>query len=112
MKATNADPISILLEFFLATRNFMCYEENYKKHEEMIAFFQYHRKFLEIWSFIRWQCFFGLFFVRVTVSLIYRGQSRKRWWRGREKKDRRQLTMILHMPHSFWFTFFSAVTAR
>ena len=68
------------------------------------AFFQYHGKFLEIWSFIRWQWFFGLCFVR--VSSIYRGQSRKRWWRAREKEGRRQLTMILHMPHSFWFTLF------
>ena len=82
----------------------MCYKENYKKHEEMSAFFQYHGKFLEIWTFIRWQCFFGLFFVR--VSLIYRGQSRKRWGRGREKEDRRQLTMILQMRHSFWSLFF------
>ena len=82
----------------------MCYKENYKKHEEMSAFFQYHGKFLEIWTFIRWQCFFGLFFVR--VSLIYRGQSRKRWGRGREKKGRRQLIMILHMRHSFCSLFF------
>ena len=97
-------PHQHFIGIFSITRNFMCYKENYKKHEETSAFFQYHGKFLEIWSFIRWQWFFGLCFVR--VSSIYRGQSRKRWWRGREKEGRRQLTMILHMPHSFWFTFF------
>ena len=97
-------PHQHFIGIFSITRNFMCYKENYKKHEETSAFFQCHGKFLEIWSFIRWQWFFGLCFVR--VSSIYRGQSRKRWWRGREKEGRRQLTMILHMPHSFWFTFF------
>ena len=78
-------PHQHFIGIFSITRNFMCYKENYKKHEETSAFFQYHGKFLEIWSFIWWQWFFGLCFVR--VSSIYRGQSRKRWSIERKKAE-------------------------
>ena len=95
-------PHQHFIGIFSITRNFMCYKENYKKHEEMSAFSQYHRKFLEIWSFIRWQWFFGLCFVR--VSSIYRGQSRKRWCR--ERRQKATYNGLAHAPQFLVHFFF------